>query len=325
VNTESSASKTLEHQVEDRDEGERADVVVGRRVPGMSRRMARKLGLEGRLRCLGSGEERPRRIPPSTKVRTGDRLIVELDVAPSVPELVVLRETHEILYVLKPAGIHTVAHTPEQPGCLSVWVAKSFPACVEASPDPLECGAVHRLDAETSGVVAFARTREAWQAARRAFDQERVHKQYLAHCHPARWPPTAPDDALPGWLQPDPEPFEPLAGSELVLEADGFRIRAPLGRGTTRGTMAVRLDGQRATTLVRQVKGAVDATDRVTCLLRLLSGRRHQARVHLAWAGMPIEGDRLYGEGEGGLRLHAHGLDLSAAFPSHPVVIAPEA
>jgi 23S rRNA-/tRNA-specific pseudouridylate synthase len=94
--------------------------------------------------------------------------------------------------------------------------------------------------------------------------------------------------------------------------------------------MAVRLDGQGATTLVH-ARGR--APRGLVCELELLTGRRHQARVHLAWAGLPIHGDFRYGASTPGrpgaparLCLHAARLDLSAAIPEEmPVTAAPDA
>ena len=59
-------------------------------------------------------------------------------------------------------------------------------------------------------------------------------------------------------------------------------------------------------------------------LLELRTGRRHQARAHLAWLNTPLIGDTVYGEdGHHGLLLHALRLDLSAAFPEERPVYAP--
>jgi 23S rRNA pseudouridine1911/1915/1917 synthase len=245
--------------------------------------------------------------------------------------------TESLLYVVKPAGIHTVALTPGQADCLSVWVGREHPECAAASEDPREAGAVHRLDRDTSGVVAFARSRAIWERARAAFEDGEVGKRYVAVCEapgPPGWPPRAPDDALPGWLEPASALADPVALECEPLEDDqAWRIRAPIGRGPDRGSMSVRLDGQRATTVV-QARGR--APGGLVCELELLTGRRHQARVHLAWVGLPIRGDARYGPAGAGsesaaehgaprLRLHAARLDLSRRFPDEtPVTAAPD-
>jgi len=344
-------SRAVEITVEDPDAGERADVVLGRRVAGLSRRQARALARAGGLRI----DDRKR--PGSTRVDVGARLRLALDALgdpaleqaqrAQVSTLQLLAETDDFIYVLKPAGVHTVALTPGQPGTLATAVAQRWPECGSASPDPREGGAVHRLDQPTSGVVAFARSQKIWEQARQAFTDERVAKHYLAVCErlddqgdPSFWPPALPEDGLRGWLEPADQPLEPLeldlGPTESLLELPTLRIRAALGRGPQgpRPSSAVRLDGRRACTRVQPL-----ARHGRRWLLQLLleTGRRHQARVHLAWVHMPIVGDDLYGSeprsdrsaiattinATPAIHLHACAIDLSGVFPAELAVRAP--
>ncbi len=314
------------------DVGERADVVLGRRISGLSRRQARTLGLAGNLRIDGQ------RCPPSTRVALGQRLTVELDQPDSSPlfELEPLAITDDFIYVVKPAGIHTVALTPDQPRVLATAVAARWPECATASEDPREGGAIHRLDFPTSGVVAFARSREVWVRARAAFADGQVAKLYLAVCRhlanpsPEIWPPALPEGGLNGWITPVEHGFPSVVPFTQNLALDPVRIRAPLGRAETAGRVAVRLDGRRASTLIQPIASAHLHDSNAPCWLvriRLETGLRHQARVHLAWIGLPIVGDLDYGgEGEArtpeAIRLHAFELDLSAVFPAEQPVVA---
>jgi 23S rRNA pseudouridine1911/1915/1917 synthase len=326
-------TRTLHCQVIEADVGERADVVLGRRIAGLSRRQARALGLAGKLRIDGH------RRAPSTRVALGQRLELELGEAESSTELDIepVAVTDDFVYVVKPAGVHTVALTPEQPGVLATAVAARWPECAAASEDPREGGAIHRLDRPTSGIVAFARSREVWQRARAGFGEGRVTKLYLAVCRPAQpdsWPPALPPGGLTGWI----EPAEPLDFPDAslrpaharVLSLDPVRIRAPLGRAPTTGRVAVRLDGRRAATVVQPIAESGDGAQFWLVRVRLETGLRHQARVHLAWIGLPIVGDVEYGEAESAaestmIRLHAVVLDLSGVFRSEqPVVALPD-
>ncbi len=281
------------------DEGARADVVLGRRVPGLSRRVARELALAGRLQIDGV------RAPPSRRVAAGQRLSLQTSSsAAAPPALVVLALTPRVCYVAKPAGVHTHRLSPADPPALADWVAAERPECEAASLDPREAGALHRLDRETSGVVAFARARDVWLAGRAAFADARVRKRYVAvtTCPPDhRWPPA------PGpWLR---------------LERDALEITAPLGRGDGRARVAVRPDGTPALTRVTPTS---PPGPRRAWSLDLVTGRRHQARVHLAWLGLPILGDLLYGGAPAErLYLHAARLDLSAAIAGETPVDAP--
>lgn len=334
-------TRTLQCPVIEADVGERADVVLGRRIAGLSRRQARALGLAGKLRIDG------RRQPPSIRVALGQQLEIDLDEPESshALELEPLAVTDDFVYVVKPAGVHTVALTPDQPGVLATAVAARWPECAAASDDPREGGAIHRLDRPTSGIVAFARSREVWQRARAGFAEGRVAKLYLAVCRRMTeietWPPRLPSEGLRGWIEPgelDREfPDENLRSPHArVLSLDPVRIRAPLGRADTAGRVAVRLDGRRASSVVQPIAESVDLGERAPTWLvriRLETGLRHQARVHLAWIGLPIVGDVDYGGAGDGERaagppmihLHAFVLDLSAVFPTEqPMVAIPE-
>jgi 23S rRNA pseudouridine1911/1915/1917 synthase len=304
--------------------------------------LARSLARDGKLRVDG------RRQPPSTRVRVGQRLELELELdedhqAPALGKLELLASTEDFIYVLKPAGIHTVALTPAQPGVLATAVAAQFPDCARASEDPREAGAVHRLDRPTSGVVAFARSREAWSRARAGFSEERVAKHYLAVCTPTApqqpqpWPPPLPTGGLQGWLVPaeatstfDAAQLDAVRGDteRHIASSRGVRIRAAIGPDGPKRS-AVRLDGRRASTVVYPL-----AQHGSHWLVRLLleTGRRHQARVHLAWVDLPILGDPLYGPATtdqgvaqvgAAIHLHAFVLDLRDMFPREQAVFAP--
>ena len=324
--------RTIRHVVSDEaDEGERADVVLGRRVPALSRRQARNLARAGKLRIDG------RRQPPSARVSAGQALELTLDDADAptpaaMPELEVLAITERFIYVNKLPGVHTVALTPDEPNALATAVARRFPECASASEDPREGGAVHRLDHPTSGVIAFARSRSAWLDGRAQFKAGRVAKHYLAVCDHigGHWPPELPADGLRGWIEsvePLTEFADRLAG--LISGAAQqprpcVRIRAAIGRDGTKRS-AVRLDGRRASTVVQPL-----ASHDQRWLVRLLleTGCRHQARVHLAWIGLPIVDDPVYGRAQddaagAAIRLHAFAIDLSAVSSDEAPVFAP--
>lgn len=305
--------------VTDDDVGQRADVVLGRHVPGLSRRVARALALRGALRCNGE------RVPPSHRVKAGDRLQLELERSESIAPAIVLACTESFVYVDKPAGLHTHRLRPDDPPALADAVALVHPECAASSDDPREGGALHRLDRDTTGVVAFARTPAAWRAGRAAIVQSRTVKLYVALCETPRaptWPPRATPELAPLDADGLPLPFDlprPRAVSPLALTLS-------LGRGAARDLVAVREDGRSTTSIVVPLAAAEPQDDgygRLLVALQLHGGHRHQARVHLAWLGLPIEGDARYGHGRGALALHCSALDLSASCPGEQRVDAP--
>ena len=282
------------------DAGERADVVLGRRVPGLSRRVARSLALAGHLAVDGVAAA------PARRVQAGEHLVLAVPAAglPDAP-LIVLAVTARLVYVDKPSGLHTHRLRPTDPPALADLVRAAFPECAGASEDPREGGAVHRLDRGTSGVVAFARAPDVHAAARAAFTAGAARKRYLALV-------TCPEDLV----------WPPLAGPWIELDGHALRVRAPLGPGDRPSRVAVRPDGQPSLTIVEPPRPRGPGQARVA--LALHTGRRHQARVHLAWLGLTIVGDELYGGATAErLHLHALSLDLRAIDPDGQVVVAP--
>jgi 23S rRNA pseudouridine1911/1915/1917 synthase len=226
--------------------------------------------------------------------------LVEIDIAdaagapepePGLP-LRVLVEHPRCLVVDKPAGLATHPLRADEGGTLANAVAARFPECVDASPDAREGGAVQRLDVETSGCVAFARDREAWELLREEFTRRAVEKVYLA--------------LVLGRLTAGGTCSLPLAqrGGRALVVADPER--PPRGAGRAR----------EALTLYEVVRPLPRHT---LVEVRIVTGVMHQIRAHLAALGHPVVGDVLYG-GEGaavhGLLRHAlHAARLAFEAP----------
>jgi tRNA pseudouridine32 synthase/23S rRNA pseudouridine746 synthase len=162
-----------------------------------------------------------------------------------------------VVVVDKPSGMPSVpARTPGDPPAVAAVLAAAWGA-VEA---------VHRLDRDTSGLLVLARTPAARSALGRAFESRQVAKRYLA--------------VVAGRL--------PAAAGTLHLPLADDHARPP----------AKRVDpilGRRATTRWRVVTDLDDGPHHTLVELEPVTGRSHQLRVHLAWLGCPIRGDRLYG------------------------------
>ena len=195
---------------------------------------------------------------------------------PDVP-LDILHEDAAILVLNKPAGLLTV------PGKLEGRQDCLVTRLQAARWDALT---VHRLDCDTSGVIIFARTKQAQGFLGQEFEQRRAQKTYVAR------------------LQGD------LAG-------DGGTVDLPLGSDWDfRPRQKVDHDKGRPAVTDWQVIGRSPGETRVR--LTPHTGRSHQLRVHMLSLGHPILGDQIYApdttRDHSRLMLHAETLSLH-----HPV------
>ncbi len=177
---------------------------------------------------------------------------------------------------------------------------------------------LHRLDRDTSGVVALARTERSRRHLIRQFHEHRVIKRYLAVVR----------RGAPDWARPR-VPFKVARGQDdgeenqvsfpfVFSPGDGeFILDGPLQRDPgDRRRCIVGSDGQQAVTRVRAL-----AVEGEFALLeaRPVTGRTHQIRAHLAALGHAIVGDQTYalpasaGTAEAAMArqfLHAYSLEL---------------
>jgi 23S rRNA pseudouridine1911/1915/1917 synthase len=208
-----------------------------------------------------------RRLEPSTLVAPGltFALLRETEPEPDVPlDFRVVHDDGDLLVVDKPAGlpVHPTAR----------YLAHTFTAAARARFPGRKIDPAHRLDRETSGLLACGSAPEWTKQLKRAFAEGRVEKTYLALSL------GAPD-------------------------ADRFEVDAPLalnGASLVRVRMHVDASGLASATGF-EVLGRRTAPDgaRVALLAcRPRTGRQHQIRAHLAHAGLPIIGDKIYGPDE---------------------------
>lgn len=192
-----------------------------------------------------------------------------------------MHEDAALLVVDKPAGVPSQAANEELADDLATRVRAFLKARDGVEP---YLGIHQRLDRATSGLLTYAKKREANRSLAEQFEGRSVGKRYVA--------------VVEGWSGPN----EKTLRHRLAPGDDGRMIVAD-----ARDRRA-----QEAVTRARVVE-RVGA--RAWVELELETGRTHQARAQLAAAGAPIAGDRLYGGASAPrLLLHAAGLSLK-----HPI------
>jgi 23S rRNA pseudouridine1911/1915/1917 synthase len=212
---------------------------------------------------------------------------------PEAPQgFAILHRDADLLAVAKPSGLPTLPGAGFLERTLLTQVRALHP---EASP-------LHRLGRFTSGIVLFARTREAAAHLARQWASRTVVKLYRALA----------------------------VGSP---EEDTFAVAAPIGPvphpslGTVHGATPGGRASRSAVRVVERRDGAF------LCDVRIETGRPHQVRIHLAAAGHPLVGDPLYGPGgvplsgtralpgDGGYLLHAAELRVRHPRTGQEVVL----
>jgi 23S rRNA pseudouridine1911/1915/1917 synthase len=268
-------------------DGERLDAALARMF-GLSRSRAAELIGDGMV-LLGG-----RTAAKSDRVMAGDPLQVTLPAPrpaepPRVVEgLVVVYEDDDIVVVDKPRGV--AAHpTPGWSGATVIGGLVAAGHTVATSGAAERQGIVHRLDANTTGVMVVAKSEPAYSALKRAFRERTVDKRYhaLVQGHP-----------------------DPLRGT----------VDAPIGRHPSGdGRFAVISDGRPSVTHYDTLE-AFRAASLVS--VQLETGRTHQIRVHMAAIRHPCVGDLLYGADPvlaarlGLTRQWLHAVGLTFAHPA---------
>jgi len=205
-----------------------------------------------------------RHVKPNYHVGVGEKLRLEAvlqrhdsNPEPEAMRLDILLEDPELLIVDKPAGLVVHPGSGNADGTLINGLLHFDPA-LEALP---RAGLVHRLDKDTSGCLAVARTARAHTHLVQALKRREIQRHYQA-----------------------------LVWGRVIA---GGHVDAPLGRHPAdRRRQVVRVDGRRAVTHYRVARHLAGST---LLDLKLETGRTHQIRVHMQHAGFPLVGDPVYG------------------------------
>ncbi|HEY70312.1 MAG TPA: RluA family pseudouridine synthase [Anaerolineae bacterium] len=268
--------------------GGRLDHQLVEHAPEHSRNRLQQLIRQGKVTVNGE-----------TVTKTGFRLeggeLVEVvipatavtDLRPEVIPLDVVYEDTDVLIVNKAAGMVVHPSPGHRAGTL-VNAALAHAPDIQGVGGELRPGVVHRLDKDTSGLVVLAKHDQALRMLQQQFKQRAVEKVYLGLVDGK--PPTR-----------------------------SGRVDAAIGRGRRyRKRMVVLPEGKGRA--AKTAYHTLESFQEHTLLeIRPETGRTHQIRVHMAFLGCPIAGDKVYGRRKATISIRRHFLHaqrLTLTLPS---------
>ena len=275
--------------------GERLDGFLSRALPDLSRSAAQKLLEQGLVLRNGKPGKK------NDRLEAGDEISVTLpepkplDVPATKMELDIVYEDEDVLVINKPKGlvVHPAAGHQEDTLVNGLLYAKGD--SLSGINGILRPGIVHRIDKDTSGLLAIAKNDLSHTVLASQLKDHTMARTYEAI----------------------------VCGS---FKGDSGTVDAPIGRHPS--------DRKKMCVTARNSKNAVthwEVVDRypgythIRC--KLETGRTHQIRVHMAHIGHPILGDTVYGHkkpelGQDSQVLHAGVLCFAHPRDGHPVIVA---
>jgi len=242
-------------------DGWRLDRYLQEKIRRLSRERVQHL-IENRLEAEGG-----RKLKPATRVTPGLRfaLLKEAEPEPETPlTFAVVLDDGALLVVDKPAGLPVHATARYSAHTFTALARERFPG---RKVDP-----AHRLDRETSGLLACGLRPEVTRVLKRDFAKGRVAKTYLAIA-----------------LGAPPEERFTIEVPLALTGASAVRVRMHADPAGLASVTEFEVLGRRATP---------DGEPVALLACRPRTGRQHQIRAHLHCAGLHLVGDKIYGPDE---------------------------
>jgi len=272
-------------EVDKKFDGWRIDRFLAARLQGYSRNKVQGMLDASRIVKQGKPAKANARVKTSDKIQIAYPRRPEDPLAPDA-ELPILFEDDDLFIINKPTNL--LSHPTDKVVNRTVLgVVRHF------RPDIKSLHLLHRLDRETSGVLALAKNPKAARAWTRAMERHAVRKEYLALVH--------------GKVTP----AEGVIDMPIGRENGPIKIRQWVNipgavRAITKYSVLSHFRGQSPQTNIAHFRGLSPDS-----IVRIFpeTGRLHQIRVHFAAIGHPLLGDYLYmGQGELYLKMIKEGL-----------------
>ena len=277
--------------------GERLDAFLARSVEGLSRSAAQKLIEDGMVLRNGKPGKK------NDKLNIGDAISYQIpepkavDIAPKEIPLDIVYEDDDLLVINKPKGLVVHPAAGHQDDTLVNGLLYALGDDLSGINGELRPGIVHRIDKDTSGLLAVAKNDLAHTVLASQLKDHSMARTYEAI----------------------------VCG---VLKEDSGTVDAPIGRHPSdRKKMCVTQRNSKPAVTHWEVVRRYRGYTHIRC--KLETGRTHQIRVHMAYIGHPILGDTVYGHkkpelGQSSQCLHAGVLCFAHPKDGHPVMVFAE-
>ncbi len=274
--------------------GERLDAFLARSVENLSRSGAQKLLEDGCVLLRGKPGKKNDKLCPGDEVSVTIPEPKAVDIAPVEMALDIVYEDEDVLVINKPKGLVVHPAAGHQDDTLVNGLLYAMGDDLSGINGELRPGIVHRIDKDTSGLLAVAKNDLAHAVLASQLKDHTMARTYEAI----------------------------VCGN---LKEDSGTVDAPIGRHPTdRKKMTVTQRNSRNAVTHWEVVKRYRGYTHVRC--RLETGRTHQIRVHMAHIGHPILGDKVYGHkktelGQDSQCLHAGVLCFRHPRDERPVMV----
>ena len=266
--------------------GERLDAFLARSELGLTRSAAQKLLEEGCVRLGGKPGKKNDRLNVGDIVEVTLPEPKPLEVAPAQMALDIVYEDEDVVVINKPKGLVVHPAPGHQDDTLVNGLLYALGDSLSGINGTLRPGIVHRIDKDTSGLLAVAKNDLAHAVLASQLKDHTMARTYEAI----------------------------VCGS---LKEDSGTVDAPIGRHPTdRKKMCVTQRNSKPAVTHWEVVRRYRGYTHIRC--RLETGRTHQIRVHMAYIGHPILGDTVYGHKKAELGQNSQCLHAGALCFRHP-------
>ena len=271
--------------------GERLDAFLARAVEGLTRSSAQRLLEEGCVTVDGKPAKKNHKLNMGQEVSVTVPEPKEVDIVPTEMPLDIVYEDEDVLVINKPKGLVVHPAAGHQDDTLVNGLLHAMGDQLSGINGELRPGIVHRIDKDTSGLLAVAKNDLAHTVLASQLKDHTMARTY--ECI--------------------------VCGS---MKEDSGTVDAPIGRHPTdRKKMCVAARGGRDAVTHWEVIRRYRGYTHVRC--RLETGRTHQIRVHMAHIGHPILGDTVYGHKKPELGQDTQCLHAGALCFQHPRDLRP--